>query len=87
MNKDQIVEDLSSLLDEVDSLPLEADERRRLHGMISTIERHVESPDPEEVHQDVVDTVDELITRFEADHPSFTGVLRRVLNALGSMGV
>jgi len=87
VSKEQIVKDLSSLLDEVDSLPLDATERRRLHGMISDIERHVSAEEPERAHQEVVDTVDAMITRFEADHPSFTGVLRRVLNALGSMGV
>jgi hypothetical protein len=31
--------------------------------------------------------VDELVARLEADHPAFTGILRRVMNALGSMGV
>ena len=88
MSKQQIFDDLSSLLDEVDHLPLEADERKRLHGLISDIERHLDDEvDTEEQTLDMGDTVDELVTRLEADHPSFTGVLRRVMNALGSMGV
>jgi len=87
MSKDEILKDLSSLLDEVDRLPLEAQERERLHGLISDVEQHldddVETPD----ELDVVDTVEELATRLEADHPRLVGVLRRVMNTLASMGV
>ena len=87
MSKEQIYDDLSSLLDEVDHLPLEDAERKRLHGLISDIERHLDDEEPSERELDVVDTVDELVTRLEADHPAFTGILRRVMNTLSSMGV
>lgn len=87
MSKEQIYNDLSSLLDEVDHLPLEDAERKRLHVLISDIERHLDDEEPTERELDVVDTVDELVTRLEADHPSFTGILRRVMNTLSSMGV
>ncbi|MEE4661967.1 MAG: DUF4404 family protein [Halieaceae bacterium] len=87
MSKDEILKDLSSLLDEVDRLPLEAQERERLHGLISDVEQHldddIETPD----ELDIVDTVEELATRLEADHPRLVGVLRRVMNTLASMGV
>ena len=87
MSKEQLYKDLESLLDEVDSIPLDAADRRRLHGLISDIESHIDTNDGEEASFEVVDTVEELVTRLEADHPAFTGVLRRVINALGSMGV
>ncbi len=87
MDKDQIFQDLSRLLNEIDQLPLEEDERRRLHRLVGDIEGHVDAPAQTERPEELVDTVDQLITRFETDHPAFTGVLRRVLNALGSMGV
>lgn len=87
MSKEKVYKDLSSLLDEIDHLPLEDAERRRLHAMISDIERHLDSDTEEAEELDIGDTVDELVTRLEADHPSFTGILRRIMHTLGSMGV
>lgn len=87
MDKEQIYQDLSRLLNEIDQLPMEEDERLRLHRLVGEIEVHVDEPLETASPEELVSTVDELITRFETDHPSFTGVLRRVLNALGSMGV
>lgn len=87
MDKDQIYQDLNRLVKEIDQIPLDEDERRRLHGIVGEIEVHVQEPAQTERPEELADTVDELITRFEAVHPSVTGVLRRVLNALGSMGI
>ena len=87
MSKEQLYKDLGSLLDEVDSIPLEAADRRRLHGLISDLERHIDTTEGENEHFELVETMEEFATRLEADHPAFTGILRRVLNALGSMGV
>ena len=87
MSKDQIYRDLSSLLDEIDQLPLDDAERRRLRGLIGDIEQHLDDEVETEGELDVGDTVDELVARLEADHPTFTGVLRRVMNTLSSMGV
>ena len=87
MDKDQIYQDLSRLLKEIDQLPMEEQERTHLHRLVGEIEGHVDEPQQTENPEQLASTVDEVITRFETDHPSFTGVLRRVLNALGSMGV
>jgi len=86
VSTEQIYKDLGNLLDEVDGLALDPAERQRLHRMISDIERHLDTPE-EEAHSEIAETLEELVTRMEADHPTFTGILRRVLNALGSMGV
>ena len=87
MENKEIFQDLSRLLDEIDQLPLDDEERRRLHKLVGDIEGHVQTPEEAEHPAELADTVDQLITRFEADHPAFTGVLRRVMNTLGSMGV
>ena len=90
MDKKEILQDLGRLLDEIDRLPMEDAERRRLHQVVGEIETHVEAPEPGaagEQRGELAETLDELITRFETDHPAFTGVLRRVMNTLGSMGV
>jgi hypothetical protein len=87
LDKDQIYQDLSRLLTEIDLLPMEEQERLRLHRLVGEIEVHIDEPKEAAHAEELANTVDEVITRFETDHPSFTGVLRRVLNALGSMGV
>ena len=89
MSKEQVYQDLSSLLNEIDSLPLEEAERRRLHGLVSDIEQHLDTDAEGEAsgELDIGDTVDEMVTRLEADHPAFTGILRRIMNTLSSMGV
>jgi hypothetical protein len=87
LDKEQIYQDLNRLLTEIDLLPMEEQERLRLHSLVSEIEMHVDEPKEKAHREELVNTVDEVITRFETEHPSFTGVLRRVLNALGSMGV
>ena len=79
MSKEQIYRDLSSLLDEIDHIPLDDAERQRLHGLIGDIERHLDA--------EADDINNEVVARLEADHPAFTGVLRRIMNTLGSMGV
>ncbi|MEM0953583.1 MAG: DUF4404 family protein [Pseudomonadota bacterium] len=87
MSKEQVLNDLSRLLDEVDSLPLDAPERQRLHGLISDVEQHLDDEVESPAELDIVDTVEELATRLETDHPAFIGILRRVMNTLSSMGV
>jgi len=87
LDKDQIYKDLTRLVDEIDQLPLEDAERRSLHKLVAEMESHVAAPEETERPEELTDTVDVLISRFETDHPSVTGVLRRVLNALSSMGV
>ena len=87
MDKKQVVEDLSRLLREIDQVSLEEADRRKLHRMVGDIERHVEAPEEGPDKAELVSTAEELITRFETDHPALTGVMRRVMNALSSMGV
>lgn len=87
MNKDKLIKDLTRLIDEIDQLPLESAERAKLHRLIAEMEAQIASPEETERPQELADTLDQLIIRFEADHPAVTGVLRRVLNALSSMGV
>lgn len=87
MDKEKIYKDLGRLLDEIDQLPMDDAERHRLHKMVNQMEEHVSGREPADKPEELADSVDQLITRFEADHPSVTGVLRRIMNALGSMGV
>ena len=86
MDKEQLVRDLTRLVEEIDKLPLEQEELQRMHALVNDIEDHIEGR-PAEGSQEVVDAVDQLISTFETDHPSLTGIARRIMNALSSMGV
>ena len=86
MDKDQISRDLAHLLAEIDRLPLENSELHDLRVLVSEIEEHVEGRE-EERSGEIVDAADRVISTFEADHPTFTGVLRRIMNTISSMGV
>ena len=87
MDKDGIYDDLAQLVKEIDRLPIDDEETRRLNELVTRLEGHVEGREPEREPQEIVDTVDQVISRLETDHPTFTGILRRVMNALSSMGV
>jgi regulator of replication initiation timing len=87
MDKEQLTQDLTELLAEIDRLPLENVELRRLRSLVSEIEDHVEGRQEQEDSGEIVDAADRVIAHFETDHPGFTGALRRIMNALSSMGV
>jgi hypothetical protein len=87
MEKEQISKDLTHLLAEIDRLPLENAELHKLRQLVSEIESHVEGHPERDDHGEIVDAADRVISSFETDHPTFTGVLRRVMTALSSMGV
>ncbi len=86
MDKEQLVQDLTRLVDEIDKLPLEQAELQRMHALVNDIEDHLEGRQTREPQQ-VVDAVDQMISTFETDHPTMTGIARRIMNALTSMGV
>ena len=86
MDKEQLLKDLTRLVDEIDKLPLEQAELQRMHALVNDIEDHLEGR-PNQGPQEVVDAVDQMISTFETDHPTMTGVARRIMNALSSMGV
>ena len=86
MDKEQLVHDLTRLVEEIDKLPLEQAELQRMHALVNDIEDHLEGR-PAEKPQEVVDAFDQLISTFETDHPTMTGIARRIMNALSSMGV
>ena len=86
MDKEQLIQDLTRLVEEIEKLPLEQDELQRMNALVNDIEDHIEGRQ-EEGPQEVVDAVDQMISGFETDHPTMTGIARRVMNALSSMGV
>ena len=87
MDKNQLNKDLQALLQAVEELPLEHAERRRLNALISTIESHVAGEPVAAIGNELNDTVDQLVSTFDASHPTLSGVLKNVMQSLGNMGV
>ena len=81
---DQLHEDLQHLVNEIESLHLEEEAISRLTGLVDEIRAH----DVEQAASpQLIETVDSLITHFEAEHPTLIGVLNRLLVSLSNMGV
>jgi HPt (histidine-containing phosphotransfer) domain-containing protein len=87
VDKDKIAEDLVDLAMEIENLPLENAERSRLLQLVGTMEQHLIGEPVDEKPQEVVDAVDAVISAFETDHPTMTGIARRLMAALSSLGV
>ncbi|MCX2979338.1 DUF4404 family protein [Halieaceae bacterium IMCC14734] len=87
MDKDKVAKDLVDLAMEIENLPLESAERSRLLNLVASMEQHLSGEPVEQEPQEVVDAVDAVISAFETDHPTMTGIARRLMSALSSMGV
>jgi HPt (histidine-containing phosphotransfer) domain-containing protein len=87
VDKNKVAEDLVDLAMQIEDLPLEDAERRRLLELVATMEKHLSGEPGDEKPQEVVEAVDSVISAFETDHPTMTGIARRLMAALSSMGV
>ena len=87
MDAKELRESLDTLLDEVEKLPTEDPRRQTLHDLITQLEERLAASQIPADSADLNEQVDEAITHFEVEHPTVAGVLRRIMLALGSMGV
>ena len=78
---------LSQLTEEVSSLPESSEvERERLESLINEIQKALEQDDSAG-HASLVDGLQNKLGEFENDHPTASGVTRRLIQALGDMGI
>ncbi|MNJ36680.1 hypothetical protein D3C77_314770 [compost metagenome] len=83
----ELQEQLNALREQLEqNPPLSEEEREHLHELMRQIEAKLELeatvPD-----NDLVDSVNLAVETFEANHPSLTGILRRLAVSLHSMGI
>lgn len=76
---------LDLLSKEVKELPLDETARERLNTLIAELEHHGEADSVPPGH--VIENIDNMVTNFEAEHPTLTGVLNNILVTLSNMGV
>ncbi len=68
---------------------LDSADRRRLLDLQSDIERALEATEEleGETGESVIEGAQDLLRRFEADHPVMTSVVGRLADALAAMGI
>ena len=85
MDNKQLREQLDSLARELESVEVDETVREQLNVLIAELEVHEQAgsvpPDS------MPDTVRQMVSHFEVEHPTLTGVLNNILVSLGNMGV
>lgn len=79
-------EQLEHLAREIDQLGIDDGRKAELQRLLERADRQLEQGDDEEP-RDLRDQLEEAVSQFEAEHPTFTGVLNNILVTLSSMGV
>lgn len=78
---------LSKLQEEVDRLDDSSQkERERLESLISEIQTTLDQDDADQ-HAPLLDSLRNKLGEFESDHPTASGIVRRLMQALGDMGI
>lgn len=86
MAQHDLREQLERLAEEIDQLGIDEQRKIELQGLIGRVEKQLDADDDEEP-RDLREQLEEAVSQFEAEHPTLTGVMRRVLVTLSSMGV
>lgn len=90
MEKQQLQESLASLHSALSNRDqIDDDTRGLLSALSDDIDRLLDDStenSPDDV-QPVTEQVDNLLLKFEADHPDLTAALNRVASALANMGI
>ncbi|MAK43212.1 MULTISPECIES: DUF4404 family protein [Spongiibacter] len=88
MDPKHVHEQLNRLQSEIDDLPVESGERAKLHALVEDIDRELGSG-PELVLEDtgLQERLDEMVSSFEVDHPTISGLLKDIMVKLASIGV
>lgn len=88
MEEQQLREHLEQLADAIADMSASSEEKERLSGLIADIEQQLNAPLLEQEDTgSLVEQVDNMVSSFEADHPTVSAILNNILVTLSSMGV
>jgi hypothetical protein len=87
MSSEKLRDQLEKLLTEIDQLKVAGERRAELEQLVADIEARLEPEIPVASEDSLVDQVDGLVTRFEAEHPSLSVSLKNIMMTLSSMGI
>ena len=87
MQEQQLREHLEQLAEAVKAMEAPAEEKARLSSLIEDLEQQLGNPLLAEESQTLVDQVDSMVSSFEQQHPTISGILNNIMVTLTSMGV
>lgn len=89
MNKALLLEKLEQLRQELGASAVSSEMQAQLSALISDIENSLEEGTPITASQseDLNADVQNLVLKFETDHPQLTGLLNQVASALANLGI
>ena len=88
MSDKKLQEDIQRLRREVEQAADEATEAKtKLSGIVKDLERHLEEPDNQALHSDLVSNIREAIENFETQHPRATAILNDIMVTLSNIGI
>lgn len=70
-----------------DARSLDEDSRRMLGAAMSDIGRALQTPGASAAAAPVTSRLEDLVVRFEADHPALAGAMRQLIDALAKAGI
>ena len=87
MSDEHLHQSITELRVELDRLEAEeAQVRKRLDALISSVETHVDAPADAAHHESLVQDLQRSILELEVSHPKATVILSRIAAALGNVG-
>jgi hypothetical protein len=84
MNEEHLREQLQRLSAELATLPANTANVQSIQALIADIQAQLDSGTADD---SLVVQVEEVLSAFEAEHPSLAGILNNIMVALGSIGV
>ena len=87
MNKQTLHDKLEELRTELAAAPkLDEKTQEQLRALVADIERAIQS-DEEKTDEPLSTQAEDLVLKFEADHPQLTSALNQVAVALSNLGI
>ena len=88
MDSKDLRDQLNELAEAIDSMQASDSEKEKLQLLIDSVEARLgDDREADDEQLPVTETVDELISSFEADHPTIAGILNNIMVTLSSMGI
>lgn len=79
------VTELEAEIQELDQVDPES--RALLQEALTEISRALQQPQPPEAPESIGERIRDAVYRFESEHPTLTGMLARVTDALARIGI
>lgn len=83
---DELRHDLDRLRDQIDRVRAGATDEQHLSELLDRVERHLDEDDEHE-EPNLVERLEDAITRYEVEHPELTNVVSRIINTLSASGL